>query len=190
MFSSLYVKVMRWSAHKNAPWFLGGLSFCESFFFPIPPDVMLIPMVLARVEKAWFLAALTTVASVIGGAFGFALGWWAFDAITPWVQSMGYWDHYIHTKEWFEQWGLWVILLAGFSPIPYKVFTITAGAMMMSFVPFVLASIIGRGGRFFLVALVIYMGGARVEPLLRRYIDWIGWLFVFILFIVFLIVKL
>ena len=189
LFSSLYQRVLRWSAHKHAPWYLGGLSFAESSFFPIPPDVMLIPMVMARADKAWFLALLTTLCSVTGGAFGFLLGWLAFDAVAPIVQSLGYWDAYLLAKSWFEEWGLWVVLLVGFSPIPYKVFTIAAGALLMPFLPFILASFLGRGGRFFLVALIMKTGGTRLEPIVRKYIDILGWLFVALLIIAFIAMK-
>ncbi|MCB1735326.1 MAG: DedA family protein [Gammaproteobacteria bacterium] len=178
LFSALYDKTMSWSRHPRAPWFLGGLSFAESSFFPIPPDVMLAPMSLAQPEKAWHFAFLTTVASVVGGVAGYFIGVFFFDLIEPLLHDAGYWDRYLHARAWFEEWGFWAIFIAGFSPIPYKVFTIAAGAMSMAFLPFVVASAIGRGTRFFLVAGLMRWGGASMEKKLREYIDRIGWVVV------------
>lgn len=175
LFSKLYARVMRWAAHRHAQWYLVGLSFAESSFFPVPPDVMLAPMALADNSKAWRYAAMTTAASVIGGMLGYLIGYLAFDAIEPWVMSAGYGDKYQLAVDWFAEWGVWTILIAGFSPIPYKVFTIAAGAISMLFLPFVLASLVGRGGRFFLVTALIVWGGPRMEQTLKRYVDWLGW---------------
>ena len=185
IFSNLYDTALRWAAHRHATRYLAGLSFAESSFFPIPPDVMLAPMALAVPQRAWFYAGLTTVASVLGGVAGYGIGLLVFDSLTPFLQTTDYWQDYLQVKQWFADWGFWVILLAGFSPIPYKVFTITAGAVAVAFLPFVLASLIGRGARFFLVAGIIVVGGKQMENLLRRYIDVIGWLTV-LLFIVIL----
>lgn len=175
MFSSLYDKVLGWSRHPHAPWYLGGLSFAESSFFPIPPDVMLAPMSLARPNKALWFAMLTTVASVVGGIAGYLIGVTLFEVIAPWLHQAGYFDKYLTARAWFDEWGFWAIFLAGFSPIPYKIFTITAGAIAMPFAPFVIASFIGRGSRFFLVSLLMSWGGEKMEAKLRHYIDWIGW---------------
>ncbi|MCP5142458.1 MAG: DedA family protein [Chromatiales bacterium] len=178
LFSALYDKTLGWSRHPNAPWYLGGLSFAESSFFPIPPDVMLAPMALARPEKAWHFALLTTLTSVLGGIAGYFIGVFFFDMIEPLLHEAGYWDRYLHAKAWFDEWGFWAIFIAGFSPIPYKVFTIAAGTISMAFLPFVLASVIGRGARFFLVAGLMRWGGERMERTLREYIDRIGWVVV------------
>ncbi|MCB1876770.1 MAG: DedA family protein [Chromatiales bacterium] len=178
VFSALYTKTMQWSRHPKAPWYLGGLSFAESSFFPIPPDVMLAPMSLARPERAWFYAFLTTVASVVGGIAGYLIGLWAFEAIEPLLHEHGYYDKYLTAKAWFDDYGFWAVFVAGFSPIPYKVFTITAGAIAMSFLPFVLASLIGRGARFFLVSGLMAWGGERAERMLHQYVDRLGWLVV------------
>ena len=129
IFSNLYDTVLRWAAHRHATRYLASLSFAESSFFPIPPDVMLAPMALAVPQRAWFYAGLTTVASVLGGVAGYGIGLLVFDSLTPFLQTTDYWQDYLQVKQWFADWGFWVILLAGFSPIPYKVFTITAGAV-------------------------------------------------------------
>lgn len=175
IFSQLLERVLVWSRHPKAPWYLGGLSFAESSFFPVPPDVMLIPMVLARPGHAWRLATLTTLTSVAGGIAGFAIGALALDLVEPWIRDLGYWAAYERARGWFEDWGVWAVLLAGFSPVPYKIFTIAGGAMAMSLPPFILASAAGRGGRFFLVAALVRWGGPAMVDRLRRYVDLIGW---------------
>ena len=178
LFSRLYERVMRWAMHRHAQWYLLGLSFAESSFFPIPPDVMLAPMALADTRKAWRFAGIATAASVLGGIAGYLIGHFAFDLVAPWIESAGYGDEYQQAAAWFQQWGVWVVFIAGFSPIPYKVFTISAGVAAMAFLPFVLASIVGRGARFFLVSAIMVWGGARMEQALRRYVDVLGWLLV------------
>ena len=175
LFSPLYRRAMQWARHRHAPWYLGGLSFVESSFFPIPPDVMLAPMSLANPRRAWWFALLTTLASVAGGLLGYVIGMYAFDAIAPWLQQSKYWGSYEIAVSWFERWGFWAVFVAGFSPIPYKVFTIAAGVLGMALLPFTLASLIGRGARFFLVAGLMAWGGARMEAVLHRYIDRLGW---------------
>lgn len=175
IFSLLYQKVMAWSRLPNAQWYLGALSFAESSFFPIPPDVMLAPMSLANPSRAWRFALLTTIASVLGGLFGYLIGATAFDLIEPYLKASHYWEHFQTAKLWFKEWGFWAIFVAGFSPIPYKVFTIAAGALSMAIVPFTIASLIGRGSRFFIVAGLMKWGGARMEANLHKYVDRIGW---------------
>ncbi len=178
VFSRLFEMVMRWVEHRHAPWYLAGLSFAESSFFPVPPDVMLAPMSLAKTTRAWRYAMITTLASVAGGIAGYAIGMFAFDLVEPLLHSAGYWERYEMARAWFDTWGIWVVLLAGFSPIPYKVFTISSGVVGMAFLPFVLASIVGRGARFFLVAGLMVWGGEKMEQMLRRYVDRIGWVLV------------
>jgi membrane protein YqaA with SNARE-associated domain len=189
MFKKLYDKALSWSKHRHAGKYLAVLSFAESSFFPIPPDVMLAPMALARPEKAWRLALLTTVASVLGGMLGYGIGYFMFDSIAPWLQESRYWEKYLMAENWFQEWGVWAVFIAGFSPIPYKVFTIAAGALQMVFLPFVLASTVGRGARFFLVAMLIAAGGERLESKLREYMDRLGWAVVALVVIGALIYK-
>lgn len=176
LFSSLYTRAMRWARDPRAPWYLGGLSFAESSFFPIPPDVMLAPMSMAQPQRAIWFATLTTIASVLGGVFGYLIGAFAFELVEPLLQSGRYAAPFSAAQEWFERWGFLAIFAAGFSPIPYKVFTITAGMVSMAFLPFVLASLVGRGLRFFLVSLLMAWGGESMEARLHRWIDWLGWL--------------
>lgn len=183
MFKKLYDQAIRWSRRRHATKYLATLSFAESSFFPVPPDVMLAPMVLAQQSKALRLAMITTIASVLGGMLGYAIGFFAFDMIQPWLQGSHYWPKYQLAEQWFKDWGFWAVFVAGFSPIPYKVFTIAAGALSMMFVPFVLASFVGRGMRFFLVAGLLAWGGERFEAKLRQYMDIIGWVVVVLIII-------
>ncbi len=188
MFSKLYRMAMRWAEHRHASWGLAGLSFAESSFFPIPPDVMLAPMVLARRERAWWLAFITTVASVAGGVLGYVIGMFSFEMIEAWLQgNQRYWDGYLLAQQWFDEYGIWAVLIAGFSPIPYKVFTISAGVIAMPLLPFILASLVGRGARFFLVAGLIVLGGERMESAIRKNIDRIGWGLVALLVVAYLL---
>jgi len=181
---------MVWSRHRHAPRYLMGLSFAESSFFPIPPDVMLAPMALAAPSRAWNFALLTTIASVVGGLFGYLIGVFAFELVEPVLHDAGYYERYLQAREWFSEWGFWAVFLAGFSPIPYKIFTITAGVISMALVPFVLASLIGRGARFFLVAALMAWGGERMEDSLKQYIERIGWVTVALMIGVILVAKL
>ncbi len=176
IFQKMYDKALQWAKHRHAPRYLAILSFTESVIFPIPPDVMLAPMALAERSKAWQYAWLTTIASVLGGIAGYWLGYWLFDPVVqPMIEKMGYQDVLVNVEQWFHQYGVWVVFIAGFSPIPYKLFTVSAGLLHMAFLPFVLASFIGRASRFFLVAGLMYWGGERMQQKLRDIVDWLGW---------------
>lgn len=176
LFSPLYERVLQWSGHPQAERYLAGLSFAESSFFPIPPDVLLAPMALAKPARGMRYAAVTTIWSVLGGLAGYVIGWLALDWITPILQAAGYWDGYLRANAWFAEWGFLAVLAAGFSPIPYKVFTISAGALNMFLPIFVVASVLGRGARFFLVAGLVVLGGEPMERKLKQHVDTIGWL--------------
>ena len=175
IFSPLYDRALKWSRHPHAELYLAGVSFTESSFFPIPPDVLLAPMALARPERWWRLAVITTVTSVLGGLLGYLIGYVAIEAVTPVLHRVGYWQHFETAHVWFERYGFWAIFAAGFTPIPYKVFTIAAGAAHMALLPFTLGSLVGRGARYLLVAGLVRWGGAPIEHQIRRYIDGIGW---------------
>jgi membrane protein YqaA with SNARE-associated domain len=179
IFSALYEWTLKWAEHKFAPRVLAILTFAESVFFPIPPDVLLAPMVMAQRDKAWRFATITTIASVLGGIVGYGLGYLMFE---PWIQPLitefGYQARFDKSMLWFSEWGVWVVFIAGFSPIPYKLFTVSAGFLSMAFIPFLLASAIGRGMRFFLVAGIIRWGGAPMEKKLKQWVDALGWLVV------------
>lgn len=189
IFGPLYDLVLAWAGKPTARWYLGALSFAESSFFPVPPDVMLAPMTLARPEEGPRLALITTLASVVGGVAGYAIGYFALDLVEPWMRTAGYWDGYLTVRSWFEQWGFWAVLAAGFSPVPYKLFTIASGALSMFLPVFVAASFIGRGARFYLVALLIRWGGEPMEQRLRRNVELLGWLMVILLVVAYLLIR-
>lgn len=176
LFEPIYTTILTWAKHPKAQGYLAGVSFAESSFFPIPVDVMLAPMVLADKEKAWRLAAITTVMSVLGGVFGYLLGAYFFEAFGDQMLTFLHaHEKFENIKKMFIKHGTLIILLAGFTPIPYKVFTIASGVMGVAFLPFVLLSLIGRGARFFLVAGLIKLGGDKLEETIHKKIEIIGW---------------
>jgi len=184
IFGPLYDRVIQWSKHRHAERYLAALSFSESSFFPIPVDVMLAPMCLANLGKAWRYAFIAMLFSVIGGVAGYLIGYGAFESIRPWLADSSYWAAYETSRDWFDRYGIWVIFVAGFSPIPYKVFTIAAGAAALNFPVFIVASALGRGARFFLVAGLLVWGGVQFEVSLRKYVERIGWITVGIVVVV------
>jgi len=191
LFSALYDKVLSWSEHPRAKTILTLLSFSESVIFPIPPDVMLAPMAMTQPDKAWRLAFLTTVSSAAGGVLGYFLGFWAFETVVlPAVETLGYESKLEIVKSWFATWGFWIVFIAGFSPVPYKLFTVTAGVMQIAFFPFLLASVISRGLRFYLVAWLLKTGGPKMAVKLREYVDRIGWSLVILLIVAYIVVQL
>ncbi len=185
MFEKIYFSVIRFSAQRQAPWYLALLSLLESFILPFPPpDVMLAPMSLAKPDKAMRFATITLVASVCGGLIGYAIGAFLFDLIQPLLIDWGYQARFETVTRWFEEWGFWAVLVAGFSPVPYKLFTLSAGVLSLALLPFVMASIIGRGLRFFLVAWCLSTFGPAIEAKLIKYIERIGWAVVIALVLV------
>lgn len=175
IFGPMYERVMRWSRHRHAEWYLGVMSFAESSFFPIPVDVMLAPMCLAKPDRWWRYAINATTLSVLGGLAGYAIGHLTFEAIEPWLRDSHYWQAYVTAREWFDKYGIWTVFVAGFSPIPYKVFTIAAGVAALSLPGFFVASVVGRGARFFLVAGIVRIAGVKFEQSIVRHIERIGW---------------
>jgi membrane protein YqaA with SNARE-associated domain len=175
LFGPLYDRCIVWARHRHAPAYLFGTSVAESIFFPVPVDVMLAPMALAQPRRWWRLALLCTIGSVLGGLIGYLLGHYALEAVMPWLQKVGYEDTFLQIHGLFARYGFWIVVIAGFTPIPYKVFTIASGAAGMGLLPFVLGSLVGRAGRFFMVAGLVAFMGPKFEPVLRRYIETIGW---------------
>lgn len=176
LFEPIYSKILGWAKHRYAERYLACVSFAESSFFPIPVDVMLAPMVLADKSKAWRYAAITTVMSVLGGFFGYCIGAFFFD--TYGAQMLDY----FHAHEIFEQvqasyleHGMAIVLLAGFTPIPYKIFTIASGVIGIAILPFLMMSLISRGARFFLVAGLVRLGGDKLEEAIHKQIEVLGW---------------
>lgn len=190
MLRSLYNWTLRQAAGKRAPWALGVVSFAESSFFPIPPDLLLIPMVATRPEKAWRYAAICTLMSVLGGIAGYAIGYFLVDLGTWLLRVLGHAEGLQEFRRFFAQWGLWVILIKGFTPFPYKVITISAGLAAFSFPIFVAASVVTRGGRFFLVAWAVKRWGPAIMPMVERRLYTVGAILVVLLVGAFLAVRL
>lgn len=196
---SIYDWVLRWAEKPTAEIALFVLAFAESSFFPVPPDVLLIPLVLGA-RKKWFrLALLVTVASALGGGFGYMVGhflWWSgaqqysglahffFDHIPGFSQQM-----FQSMQAQYSLYGFWIVFTAGFTPIPFKVFTISSGAFDLNVVTFMVASFISRGARFFLVAFLIYKFGEPIRNFIDKYFNWLALLLTALLIGGFLVIK-
>ena len=169
MLRAFYDRVLALAASPRAPWWLAAISFAESSFFPIPPDALLVPMVLAQPRRAWFFALICTIASVTGGALGYYIGYAVFDQLArPVLDFYGYTAKFEAFQALYAQWGLWVILIKGLTPIPYKIVTIASGAAHFDFLVFMLASAVTRGARFFLVAALLHFWGDAVRIFIER----------------------
>ena len=169
MLQRLYARTLDIAAGPNAVPALLAVSFAESSFFPIPPDILLIPMILARPAQAWRLAALCTLASVAGGILGYAIGYFLFDAIgRPVLEFYHAMDRYDALKAGFAEWGVWIIIVKGMTPIPYKLITIASGVAQFDFLAFIGASIISRSLRFFLVAAILWQFGDAARDFIER----------------------
>ncbi|ABR73936.1 DedA family protein [Actinobacillus succinogenes] len=189
VFGAMYDKTMAWSKHRLATYWLAFVSFIEAIFFPIPPDVMLIPMAMSKPQSAVRFAIICTIASIVGGMIGYSVGYYAFDFVQQYIVKWGYQTQWDKAISWFEQWGILVVFVAGFSPIPYKIFTIAAGVMQMMFIPFVLTATISRAARFLLIAKLAAWGGTKFADKLRRSIEVIGWSVVALAIIAYLVLK-
>ncbi|HWL83055.1 MAG TPA: VTT domain-containing protein [Roseomonas sp.] len=169
MLRALYDRVLYLSGHRRAGTWLALVSFAESSFFPIPPDAMLVPMCLARPERAWRYAAICTVASVLGGLLGYALGFFLFEAVAqPVLAAYGHADALETFRAWFDRWGAAVILIKGLTPIPFKIVTIAAGAAAFNPWIFLITSALTRGARFFLLALLLRRYGTPMRSFIER----------------------
>ncbi len=169
MLRDLYDRVMALAAHRFALWWLMLVSFIESSVFPIPPDVMLVPMVLAKRAKAWFYAAMTTLSSVLGGAVGYAIGFFFFELVgQPILEFYGKSDKFAEFAAGYNAYGAWIVLVAGITPFPYKVITIASGVTGLNFLVFMLASVVARGFRFYLVAALLYWFGPPIRSFIER----------------------
>src|SRR3546814_709599 len=166
---SLYDWTLGLAGHRHALWALTAIAFIESSVFPIPPDILLIPMILAARDRAWRIATVCTVASVAGGGAGYAIGYFLFDTMGRWLLDIyGYTAQFAEFRTLYNDWGLWIVLMAGFTPFPYKVITIASGVTQLDFPTFTAASIVGRGGRFFLLALPLWQFGPPIRTFIER----------------------
>lgn len=169
-----YDWVLGWAERPGGPWALAVLAFAESSFFPIPPDILLIPLCLSAPRRAYWFAGLCTLGSVLGGMFGYAIGVLAFDSIgRRIVDFYSLNDGFQQIGELYAAYAGWAVTIAGFTFIPYKVFTISAGVFEVNFAVFVVASVIGRGGRFFLVAGLLKLFGDEMKDFIDKYFNWL-----------------
>jgi membrane protein YqaA with SNARE-associated domain len=174
MLRTLYDKTMRLAAHPQAVWWLALVSFLESSIFPLPPDVMLIPMALANRQRAFWYAFVCTVASVVGGWVGYAIGYGLFEvAGQPIIDLYGLHDQFAAFQRTFNEYGAWIVLIKGLTPIPYKLITITAGVTHLDLLTFSVASVISRGGRFLIVVVLLWYFGEPIRHFIERYLTWV-----------------
>jgi len=186
----LYDWVLHWAETPYGAAALFVLAFAESSFFPIPPDPLLIALVLGLRRRWWWFGLLCTVGSAAGGLFGYAIGVWLMDAL-GWriIRFYHAEEYFAQVRELYSRYDWWIVFTAAFTPIPYKVFTIASGAFGINLVPFCLASLVGRGARFFLVAGLLYLFGPPLRRFIDRYFDWLCIAFVVLLIGGFVVVK-
>ncbi|WP_299624167.1 YqaA family protein [Pelagibius sp.] len=183
MLRRLYDWTMDLAGHRHALLALAVISFAESSVFPIPPDILIIPMVLAARHRAWLIATVCTLASVAGGLAGYAIGALLFDTVgQPIVEFYGYLDRYAEFQQGYEEWGAWIVAGAGFTPFPYKVITITSGVMNLDLMVFMIASVLSRGARFFLLAALLWYFGPPIRAFIERHLPLLATLFFVLLF--------
>jgi membrane protein YqaA with SNARE-associated domain len=169
MLRRLYDWCIAAAGKPHATWIMGFVSFVESSFFPVPPDAMLIPMALARPDKAYFFATVCTVTSVAGGVLGYVIGYFLYESLGLWLMQLyGYGGKIEAFRQAYVDWGFWIILLKGVTPIPYKIVTIASGFAEYPFIPFVLLSFVARGMRFFLVAFLIHRFGPQARAIIEE----------------------
>jgi membrane protein YqaA with SNARE-associated domain len=169
MLSSLYRKLLALSGRRRAPYWLAAVSFAESSFLPIAPDLLLVPMVLARRDRAWWLATICTAASVAGGLLGYLIGYGLFDVLArPLLHAYDYEGAFARFQDTFAAWGVWIILLKGLTPIPFKIVTLASGAAHFNLPLFLAATAVTRGARFFLLAGLLRRYGAPVAVFIER----------------------
>lgn len=182
MFRALYDWTLRLAGHRHAIRSMAVVSFCESSFFPIPPDVMVVPMVLARRDQAYWIATVCTVSSVLGGVLGYAIGYFLYDSVGLWLINLyGAHDATAEFQRWYADWGAAVILVKGLTPIPFKLVTIASGFFAYNFPLFVLLATITRGARFFAIAWALKRWGAPMQEFIERRVALVGWVFLILL---------
>ncbi len=187
---SLYDWTLRQAASPYAIWILAFVTFIESSVFPIPPDILLIPMVLAMRNRAWLLAGLCTVMSVTGGVAGYAIGAFLYESLgQPILELYGKLDKFESFQAMYNEWGAWIVMMGGLTPFPYKVITIASGLTGLNLVTFVIFSIIARGMRFFLIAWLLWRFGAPIKAFIERYLGLLSIVFLVMLVAGFLVLK-
>jgi len=171
---SLYDWTMDFAANRNAMWALFIIAFIESSVFPIPPDILIIPMVLASREKAWKIAGVCTVASVLGGIGGYSIGYFLYESVgQPILEMYGKAEKFHEFQGMYNEWGAWVVAMAGLTPFPFKVITIASGVTKLDMPTFVIASLLSRGARFFLEAALLWYFGDPIREFVEKYLGWL-----------------
>lgn len=169
MLRPLYNWIIRRSARPDAVWWMAGVSFAESSFFPLPPDIMLIPMCLAEPKKLWHYTNICAAASLLGGILGYAIGFFLFDSVGRMLFDLyGLWDAYYGFQDSFNTVGPWLLVLKGVTPIPYKLLAITAGIAKMDIVVFLLCSVVARFSRYYIIAVLLHFYGPQVQHLIEK----------------------
>ena len=187
----IYDSVIHLSSDKHALTWLFAISFIESSFFPIPPDIMLIPMILATPKKAWKIAGVCTIASVIGAYLGYIIGFYFFELIAePLLEFYGYLEKFNEFKNLYSEYGAWIVFGAGITPFPYKIITIASGVVQLNLIVFTIASIIARGLRFFVIAWLLKAYGEKMRTFIEKNLGWLSVLFLILLIGGFLLIKL
>ena len=187
----LYSWTLLKASHPKAKWFLAFVSFIESSIFPIPPDIILIPMILANKSKAFVYALICTISSVIGALVGYLIGAFLFETIGKIIlESYGLFSNFSQIKDYYDAHGIWLVLGGGFTPFPYKLITIASGVFSLNIIIFILASVISRGGRFFLIALLLWYFGEPIKFFLEKHLGKLTLLFFFLLVLGFALLKL
>ena len=190
MLRRTYDWTMNLAATPNAMIWLAVLAFAESSFFPIPPDVLIIPMVLAAPTRAWRVVAVATGASVLGGLAGYAIGLFLFESLGRSILDFyGYFDKFERFRDWYQEWGGWIVFAGGFSPIPYKVITIASGSVNLDLTTFTVVSVISRGARFLLVAALLWKFGPPIRAFIERWLGPLTLAFVVLLVLGFVAVR-
>ena len=190
LLKKLYDSVIQYAEHPQAIWFLAIVSFVESSFFPIPPDILLIPMMLACPKKSFLYAGVCTFSSVIGAYFGYAIGMFLYDVVAvPLFTFYNYMDKVQELMTLYNQYGAWIVAGAGFTPFPYKVITIVSGMTGLDLGVFSIASVLSRGGRFFLLAFLLWKWGAPMEKFIEKNLGWLATLFFALLVGGFMLIK-
>lgn len=191
MFRALYDWTFRLAAHRHAMRSLAVVSFAESSFFPIPPDVMVVPMVLARRDQAYLIATVCTISSVAGGALGYAIGYFLYDSLGQWLINLyGLQDGAREFRQWYSEWGAAIILAKGLTPIPFKLVTIASGLAGFNFGLFMLTALVTRAARFFLIAALIRRYGEPIQAFIETRLTLVGLSFLGVLVIGFALVAL
>jgi membrane protein YqaA with SNARE-associated domain len=179
LFKPIYEAALKWAAHPEAEWFLAGLSFVEAFIFPVAPEVMLAPMTLAKPRRWAHYATISLACSLVGAFVGYTLGHYAFHAVRPLLAEIGWLpaiEAQVARLQSLSGWRIfWMLVLAGFLPIPLKIFTWASGFAGVPLPAFVAGMLVGRGKRVYILCGLIRLGGKRVEDAIHRWIEWIGW---------------